>query len=43
MNLIEQAKRLIARGGAQEAAVNLLADSASALLCDPVSVGKVLI
>ncbi len=43
MNLIEQAKGLIARGEVQEASVNLLADSASALLGDPVSVGKVLI
>lgn len=43
MNLIEQAKGLISRGEVQEASVNLLADSASALLGDPVSVGRVLI
>lgn len=43
MNLIEQAKGLISRGEVQEASVNLLADSVSALLGDPVSVGKVLI
>ena len=43
MNLIEQAKGLIARGEVREASINLLADSASAILGDPVSVGKVLI
>ena len=43
MNLIEQAKGLIARGEVQEASVNLLADSASAILGDPVSIGKVLL
>ena len=43
MNLIEQARGLIARGEVQEASVNLLADSTSAILGDPVSVGKVLL
>lgn len=43
MNLIEQARGLIARGEVQEASVNLLADSASAILGDPISIGKVLL
>ena len=43
MNLIEQARGLIARGEVQEASVNLLADSASAILGDPVSIGKILL
>lgn len=41
MNLIEQAKGLVARGEVQEASINLIEDLSSAIMGDPVSIGKV--
>lgn len=43
MNLLEQANVLIASGDVQEASENFLADIASAISGDAVSIGKVLI
>lgn len=43
MNIIEQAKGLIAKGEVKEASINFLEDGVNAFLGDPISIGKILL
>lgn len=43
MKYIEQIKGLVSSGEVQEASANILGDTLSALLGDPISAGKVII